>query len=91
MFSFFQSFSIPFLTAAVSSENLDVSGVTNSVVDLAEAIHTYGIAVVIFAVFLMVIIVLILVMTWFSFAMACLKYFPCIIFCHKLFWFKVKR
>lgn len=64
MFSFFQSFSIPFLTATTSDENLDVSGVTNSVVDLAEAIHTYGMAVVIFAVFLMVIIVLILVMTW---------------------------
>ena len=29
-------------------------------------------------------------MTWFLFAMACLKYFPCIIFCHKLFWFKEK-
>ena len=64
MVSFFQSFSAPFLTALASSENLNAEGVTNSVVDLAEAIHTYGMAVVIFAVFLMVIIILILVMTW---------------------------
>ena len=64
MFSFFQSFSIPFLTAMISGETPDTSGVTNSVVDLAEAIHTYGMAVVIFAVFLVVIIALILVMTW---------------------------
>lgn len=52
------------MTTVAPEQSIDASGVTNSVVDLAEAIHNYGIAVVIFAVFLMIIIVLILVMTY---------------------------
>lgn len=64
MHYFFQSFSMPFLTDVPFNDQLGTTAVTDSVVDLAEAIHTYGMAVVIFAVFLMVIIVLVLVMTW---------------------------
>ena len=65
MFSFFQPLSMPFLTST-KSNNTDIgfTDVTDSVVDLAETIHNYGIAVTIFAVFFAIIIILILVMIW---------------------------
>lgn len=65
MFSFFQPLSMPFLTSAKSdSTNIGFTDVADSVVDLAETIHNYGIAVTIFAVFFAIIIILILVMIW---------------------------
>ena len=65
MFSFFQTLSMHYLTST-SKSNTDIgfTDVTDSVVDLAETVHNYGVAVTIFAVFFAIIIVLILVMIW---------------------------